>query len=110
MAPILRFVTVERGLAQAQVAGRRTPQAGKFVSSALAGSDAPLGVMTPVVDRRDTIANPNGGQSDVSVPSLTGTRAIAGIIVFLGIVVLGEYCPILLLPCADRLMGYSSCF
>ena len=96
MAPHLRFVTVERGLAQAQVAGRRTPQAGEYSSTTLAESDSPMGVLAPVIDRRDTISNPDGGQSAVSVPSLTGTRALAGIIVFLGIVVLGECCSSLL--------------
>lgn len=88
MAPLLRFQIVERGLAQAQVAERRTPQAGDYVSTTTLAE--PDFLLAPIVDRRDTIANPDGGQSDVSVPSLTGTRALAGIIVFLGIVVLGK--------------------
>ncbi|KAI5122208.1 hypothetical protein M0805_002697 [Coniferiporia weirii] len=87
MAPLLRFQTVERGFAH--VAERHSPQAGTS-PSLLVESDVPHRASTPVfLERRDTITGPSGSPV-VSIPSLSSSsRALAGVIVFLGIVVLG---------------------
>ncbi|EJD02153.1 uncharacterized protein FOMMEDRAFT_141294 [Fomitiporia mediterranea MF3/22] len=87
MAPLLRFETAERGFVR-NVVERHSPQAGLFTDR-FVESEAIHNAFAPVMlERRDTINSPSG-EPVVSTPPLTASaKALAGIIVFLGIVVL----------------------
>ena len=90
MAPILHFQTVERGLARS-VVERRSPQAGipLHLPVESLGSES-RATDTPVVLRgRDNIDGPNGNVAAVTPSLKPSVGALAGIITFLSIVILG---------------------
>ncbi|KAL5529530.1 hypothetical protein ACEPAG_5515 [Sanghuangporus baumii] len=87
MAPLLRFETAERGFAR-NVVERHSPQAG-FDSDRLVESGAVHSVSNPVLLERRDNTNGSSDMPIVSMPSVTdSTKALVGISVFLGVVVL----------------------
>ena len=88
MAPLLRFETAERGFAR-NVVERHSPQAG-FDSDRLVESGAVHSASGPVLlERRDNTGVPSDAPVS-GMPSITeSTKALVGITVFLGVVVLG---------------------
>ncbi|KAL5489996.1 FUS1 [Sanghuangporus weigelae] len=87
MAPLLRFETAERGFAR-NVVERHSPQAG-FDPHRLVESGAVHSVSSPVLLQRRDNTNGSSDTPVVSMPSVTdSTKALVGITVFLGVVVL----------------------
>ena len=98
MAPLLRLRTAERGFAP-NVVERHSPQAG-YYNVRLVESGAVHSASVPVpLERRDATSNPSN-DSTQGTPSLAvSTQAMAGIIVFLGIVIIGLYLHNIYLGC-----------
>lgn len=81
MAPLILYNTAERGFAH--VAERHSPQAGALPSPLVESTTIPTPVM---IEKRDN--SPNATSVPVVNPPPDSVKALAGIIVFLGIVVI----------------------